>query len=140
MVAPVADFSDGRGLLDTSVVVDLPRLPVTALPAAPAICAITLAELSAGPLVTNDPELRAVRQAQLQRIEAVFDPLPFDLRSAREYGRIAGAVVASGRKARGARSIDLMIAAVALAHGLPLYTRNASDLVGLEDLITIREL
>jgi len=120
--------------------VDLPRLPADALPAAPAICTITLAELSAGPLVTNDPALRAARQAQLQRVESVFDPLPFDLRSAREYGRVAGAVVASGRKARGARSIDLMIAAVALAHDLPLYTRNAGDLVGLEGLILIREV
>ena len=73
---------EGRDLLDTSVVVDLPRLSAAALPAVPAICTISLAELSAGPLVTNDPALRAARQAQLQRIESVFDPLPFDLRSA----------------------------------------------------------
>jgi len=140
VVVETLNFAAGRGLLDTSVVIDLQRLPIEALPAEPAICTITLAELSAGPLVTNDPDRRAARQAQLQRIESVFDPLPFDLRSAREYGRIAGAVVANGRKARGARSVDLLIAAVALAHGLPLYTRNPRDLEGLEHLLEIHEV
>ena len=32
-----------------------------------------------------------------------------------------------------------MIAAIASAHGLPLYTRNAKDLVGLGDLLEIVE-
>ena len=140
MVVETSELEAGRGLLDTSVVIDLHRLPVASLPARPAICTITLAELSAGPLVTDDPGRRAARQAQLQRVESVFDPLPFDLRSAREYGRIAGAIVANGRKARGARSVDLLIAAVALAHDLPLYTRNPRDFAGLECLIELHGL
>lgn len=66
-----------------------------------------------------------------------FDPLPFDGDSARAYGRIYAAIVATGRKARGPRAVDLLIAATAMAANLPLYTRNADDFRGLDDLLTI---
>ena len=114
----------GRGLLDTSVVIDLERIDPSSLPAEVAVSALTLAELAAGPHATTDPEERARRQDRLQRAEATFSPLPFDAKAARAYGRIYAAVAAQGRKARGRRAVDLLIAATALAEGLPLYTRN----------------
>jgi predicted nucleic acid-binding protein len=132
----VAD-GHAKGLLDTSVVIDLDRLAGADLPAEVAISAITLAELAAGPHATRDPEERAARQERLQRVEATFDPLPFDDHAARAYGRIYAAVVAGGRKARGARALDLQIASIALANGLPLYTRNPQDLRAAEHLIEI---
>lgn len=126
-----------RGVLDTSVVVDLDTLDRDRLPRELAISAITLAELAAGPHAAGTPAERARRQEHLQRTEAMFDPLPFDLAAARAYGRICSVVFAAGGTAQGARAVDLLIAATALAHGLPLVTRNSSDLRGLEDLVEV---
>ena len=126
-----------RGLLDTSVVIDLEQIEPERLPVLIAVSALTFAELSAGPHATDDAAERARRQDRLQRAEAAFDPLPFDLAAARSYGRVYAAVVAQGRKARGARAVDLMIAAVALANELPLCTRNPVDLRGLDDLVEV---
>jgi predicted nucleic acid-binding protein len=126
-----------RGILDTSVVIDLERLDPSALPREVAITAITMAELAAGPHATGDAAERARRQDRLQRAEAAFDPIPFDAVAARAYGRIYAAVAARDRKARGARAVDLLIAAVAAAAGLPLCTRNPQDFAGLDDLVTV---
>lgn len=126
-----------RGLLDTSVVVDLEHVPADALPREVAISALTLAELAAGPHATADPGERARRQDRLQRVEATFDPLPFDDEAARAYGRVYAAVIARGRKARGPRAVDLLIAATACAEGLPLCTRNGKDFQGLTDLVEV---
>jgi predicted nucleic acid-binding protein len=127
-------------LLDTSVVIDLERIDATSLPAEVAVSALTMAELAAGPHATTDPEERARRQERLQRAEATFAPLPFDANAARAYGRIYAAVAAEGRKARGRRAIDLLIAATAVAEGLPLYTRNPDDFRGLTGLLDVRAL
>jgi predicted nucleic acid-binding protein len=124
-------------VLDTSVVIDLDRLVSTQLAVEVSVSALTMAELAAGPHAASSPDERARRQDRLQRAEAVFDALPFDGDAARAYGRIFAAVVAAGRKARGARSVDLLIAATALAAGLPLYTRNGDDFRALEDLLEI---
>jgi len=130
-------LSAPRGLLDTGAVIALPTLFVkSALPEQPLICAITLAELSVGPLVATNAAERAARQAVLQQAEADFDPLPFDDRSARAFGRVASAMHRRGRKVR-ARSYDAMIAAVAIANDLPLYTGNPSDFVGIDGLTVI---
>ena len=126
-----------RGLIDTSVVIDLQELDPGDLPIEVAVSAITMAELAAGPHATEDAEERGRRQDRLQRAEAAFDPLPFDGEAARAYGRIYAAVSAAGRKARGARAVDLLIAAVALALELPLYTRNTEDFRGLEDVVDV---
>jgi predicted nucleic acid-binding protein len=126
-----------RGLLDTSVVIDIGLLDSSQLPSEVAVSAVTMAELAAGPHATTDPEERGRRQDLLQRAEAAFDPLPFDTDAARAYGRIFSAVMATGRKARGARAVDLLIAATALAAGLPLYTRNGDDFQALDDLIEV---
>jgi predicted nucleic acid-binding protein len=126
-----------RGILDTSVIIDLDVLDPTQLPAEVAVSTLTMAELAAGPHATNDPDERARRQDRLQRAEAAFDPLPFDADAARAYGRVYAAVASKGRKARGARAVDLLIAATACAAGLPLYTRNGADFEVLEDLLDV---
>ncbi len=126
-----------RGIIDTSVVIDLEVIDAGQLPVELAVTAITMAELAAGPHATNDSAEQARRQDRLQRAEAAFDPLPFDGEAARAYGRIYASVVSAGRKARGARAVDLLIAATACAAGLPLYTRNAADLRAVEDLVQV---
>lgn len=129
-----------KGLLDTSVIIDLESIDPELLPHEVAISTITMAELSAGPHATADVEERARRQARAQFIEASLAPIPFDADCARAYGLVFAAVAAAGRKPRGARAIDLMIAATSLSQGLPLYTRNPTDFVGLEGLISIVSL
>ena len=124
-------------MLDTSVVVDLDGLDPERLPIEIAVSAITMAELSAGPHAAADVEERARRQDRLQRTEATFEPLPFDAEAARSYGQIYAAVLAAGRKARGARAVDLLIAATAHAAQLPLYTRNPSDFKALDQLVEV---
>jgi len=124
-------------LVDTSVIIDLDRIPLAALPVEMTISAMTLAELAAGPHATNDPKERAQRQERLQYVEATFEPLPVNAYVARAYGKVYAAVADSGRKARGRRSIDLLIAATAVAEGLPLYTRNAEDFSGLAALLDV---
>jgi len=118
------------------VVIDLEQLEADQLPIELAVSAIT-AELAAGPHATGDANERARRHDRLQRAEAVFDSLPFDGETARAYGRIYAAEVASGRKARGTRASDLLIAATACAAGLPIYTRNPDDFQSLEGLIEV---
>lgn len=128
-----------RALLDTSVVIDLERMAVDALPRQMAVSAVTMAELAAGPAAATEQAERARRQDRLQRAEATFDPLPLDIEAARAYGRVYAAVQAQGRNPR-RRFADLLIAATALANGLPVLTRNAADFVGLEDLIQVAEV
>jgi predicted nucleic acid-binding protein len=129
-----------RGILDTSVVIDLEHVLAADLPIEVAVSAITMAELAAGPHATADVDERARRQDRLQRAEAAFDPLPFDSDCARAYGRVYAAVAGSGRKARGARAVDLLIAATACAADLPLYTRNGDDFEALGELIRVVQL
>lgn len=122
------------GVLDTNVVILLPRITDPAvLPAEPAVTAITLAELSVGPLVADTDAERANRQAQLQQAESDFDPIPFDAAAARAFGRVAADLRGAGRKAT-ARAYDALIAATAIANGLPLYTTNPEDYVPIAEL------
>jgi hypothetical protein len=125
-----------RGLLDTSVVIDHDLIDPQRLPDESAIAAITLAELAAGPHATEDEGERARRQDRLQWAVATWDPLPFDAAAARAYGRVYAAIRAAGRSRRN-RLADLLIAATASASGLPLYTRNPSDLTALEGVVEI---
>lgn len=133
----MADPRHPKGLIDTSVVIDMERIDPADLPIEIAISAITLAELAAGPHATTDPGERARRQDRLQRAEATFDPLPVDANVARAFGRVYAAVAAAGRKARGRRAFDLVIAATAVASNLPLYTRNPGDFAGMSDLLEV---
>ena len=120
--------------MDTSTVILLARIEDPAvLPDEPMITAVTLAELSVGPLVTDDEEERAARQAHVQQAEADFDPLPFDAGAARAFGGVAASLRRAGRKTK-ARAYDAMIAAIAIANDLPLYTCNPSDFAGIDGL------
>ena len=126
-----------RGLIDTSVVIDLDSIDPADLPVEVAVSAITMAELAAGPHATTDPAERARRQDRLQRAEATFEPMPVDADVARAYGRVYAAVGAAGRKARGRRAVDLLIAATAVAANLPLYTRNPDDFAALSEILEV---
>lgn len=125
-----------HGLLDTNILILRRRIDHSQLPDVVSISAVTLAELSAGPHHTDDARERARRLDVLQRTEAEFDALPFDTESARVFGSISAAVRAVGRGTR-RRIADLMIASVAAANRLPLYTTNPDDFAGLDDLVTV---
>jgi predicted nucleic acid-binding protein len=133
----VADEAVARGLIDASVLIDIENVTPDTLPAEMSIAAVTLAELAAGPHATEDATERARRQERLQRAEATFEAIPFDAAAARAYGRVYAEVAAAGRKARGRRALDLLIAATALSAELTLYTRNPSDFEGLDALIDV---
>jgi tRNA(fMet)-specific endonuclease VapC len=127
-----------RGLLDTSTLILLGRVTnIATLPDEPLISSVTLAELSVGPLVATTDEERAARQAHLQLAESDFQPLPFDDAAARAFGSVAASLRASERKPS-ARSYDAMIAAIAIANDLPLYTCNPRDFAGIPALTVIR--
>lgn len=123
----------GRGLLDTSVLIAEGVAPLQGLLA---ISAVSLAELHFGVLVARTPDVRAERLRRLTLLSKRFDALPFDDAVAASYGRLAAAVVESGRQPR-RRALDLMIAATAHAHGATLYTRNPDDFMGLEGLLNV---
>ncbi len=126
------------GLADTSSIIDWDNpAVVAALPDTVTISTITLAELAAGSYLARDPLERARRPTRLQQVEALFDPLPFDLVAARSFGQIVAAVTATGRSHR-SRLAKLLIAAVAHANHLPPSTRNPQDFAGLSLLITAR--
>jgi predicted nucleic acid-binding protein len=125
--------STERGILDTSVVI---AADVAPLPGMLAVSAITLAELQFGVLVAKSPNVRAERLRRLSLLQQHFDALPVDEAVAVSYGRLASAVVDSGRQPR-RRVMDLLIAATAHAHGARLFTRNPADFAGLEDLVDI---
>lgn len=131
-----------QGLLDTNIMILRRSIDPAELPAEMAISTITLAELSAGPHQVragqgyDEHAERARRMDILQRAENEFDPIPFDIEAARTYGRICAAVVAAGRTPR-RRIADLMIASIAVAEELPLFTTNADDFKGLESLLTV---
>jgi tRNA(fMet)-specific endonuclease VapC len=126
-----------RGVLDTSTVILLRSItdPST-LPKQPLITAVTLAELSVGPLVATNEQERAARQAHLQQAEADFDPLPFDAEAARAFGQVAASLRRSGRKVA-ARSYDAMIAATAISNDLAVHTCNPAHFEGIDGLTVI---
>jgi hypothetical protein len=124
-----------RALLDTSVVIDYPAGAVAAHASTGAVSAITLAELAYG-LHTADPLLNAAREQRYHWITHTFDPIPFDTHAARIYGALCATVRSAGRDPK-PRRFDLLIAAVAVALGVPLITRNEADFTGIHDSLTI---
>lgn len=125
-----------RGVLDTSILI---ATDVTPIPGELAISVASLAELQFGVLIAKTAEARALRLARLSAIQRRFNPLPIDEAVADSYARLAARVVEVGRQSR-ARVMDLLIAATAHAHGAAVYTRNADDLAGIEDLVMIRRI
>lgn len=134
-----------QGMLDTNILILRRWISPAELPDEMAVSAVTLAELSAGPheVRGNDDQdtydeydERARRVEILQRAESEFDPVPFGAAAARAYGRVTAAVIAAGRRPR-RRIADLMIAATAIAEGLPLFTTNPGDYIGLGTLVRV---
>lgn len=125
-----------KSVLDTSVLIADSLNPIDG---DIAISMISIAELQFGVLVAPDDERRATRLARLSSILRAFEPLPVDAKVAASYGQLAAATHRAGRKAT-ARSLDLMIAATAHAHGARLITSNIDDARHLEGLIEIVEV
>jgi predicted nucleic acid-binding protein len=136
MSSAEAPTPNRRGLLDTNIVIHWPGLGLDALPAEAAITTITIAELSAGVHAASTGPERAARLELLQRVESTFEPFAFDIAAARAYGRIVAAVSQVGRSPR-SRVADQMIAAIAVANGLPLYTTDTSDYLGMHDVVSV---
>ena len=124
------------GVLDTSVIIDLDRLDSKSLPPVVAVPTIALAELAAGVHATDDPVVRAERMNRLHKVSLQFEPLPFDEAASQQYGTMVAHVIAAGRNPR-PRRMDLLIAATAGSHRLPLYTRNPNDFIGLEKAVSV---
>ena len=135
----IARVRHKRGILDIRTVILLPRIGSPEfLPEEPLLTVVTLAEFTVGPLVATSDEERAARQAHRQQAESDFEPIPFVANAARAFGQVAASLRRSGRKTS-ARSYDAMIAAIAIANELPLYTCNSSDfsdIAGL-DLVVV---
>jgi predicted nucleic acid-binding protein len=121
-----------RALLDTSVLIGAESPGELE----GAISVASLAELHFGVLVAGDDEARALRAQRLGVIEATFDPLPVDTAVAREWGRLAAAVSTRGGQPR-RRQNDLVIAATANVHGVPLLTHNIKDFQIVSDLVNV---
>ncbi len=130
MSTPASSY---RAVLDTSVLIATDIAPI---PGVLAISAVSLAELQFGVLIAKDAAVRAERLRRLSLLQKIFDALPVDDAVAISYGRLAAAVVDSGRQPR-RRAMDLLIAATAHAHGARLYTRNIDDFAGLEEHLDI---
>lgn len=124
------------GVLDTCTYIDLATIESEALPATPVLTAVTMAELHQGVAMAKDGNTRAARTEKLNAAVSEFEPLPFDEEAAARYGTFVANVLAAGRDPR-PRRMDLMIAATASVHELPLYTRNAGDFTGLRETVTI---
>lgn len=129
-------MTDSIGLLDTNTVILLGRIEPADLPDKPLLSTITLGELSVGPLIATDEEVRAVRLAHLQQAETDYESLPFDAAAARAFGQVSASMRRAGRTSA-ARAYDAMIAAVALANDLPLYTCNPADFEGIDGLTVV---
>ncbi|ANZ42995.1 twitching motility protein PilT [Lentzea guizhouensis] len=127
------------GVLDTCVYIDLGLLDPADLPAMPELTAVTVAELHQGVAMAGDAASRAARTEKLGAAIVDFEPLPFDGQAAARYGTLVALTMAANRNPKPRRT-DLMIAAVASSRGLPLYTRNAEDFKGLDDMVTIIEV
>ncbi|MGW4246569.1 type II toxin-antitoxin system VapC family toxin [Nocardia sp. NPDC004722] len=125
-----------EGLLDTCVLIDIDLIDEDRLPIRPRISTITLAELGLGIALASTPQALALRTERLLAIEHGFDALPFCTAAARRFTSMTKLVVASGRSPK-PRRMDLMIAAIASANDLPLFTRNADDFKGLDPLLTV---
>ncbi|MFC9892571.1 type II toxin-antitoxin system VapC family toxin [Nocardia sp. NPDC127579] len=127
------------GVLDTCAYIDLDLLDPEVLPMVPEITAITMAELHQGVAMAKTASARAARTERLGAAMVDFEPLPFDADAATRYGSLVGLTLQANRDPR-PRRMDLLIAAIASARRLPLYTRNGVDFRGLEDLVEIVEL
>lgn len=124
------------GVLDTCTYIDLALLDPKCLPEVPELTSITLAELHQGVALAKDNHARATRTEKLAAALVEFEPLSFDGESAARFATMVSMTLAAGRNPK-PRRMDLMIAAIASARGMPLFTRNVRDFTGLEDVLTV---
>lgn len=136
MIRTHADSPGDVGLVDTNILIHWDRLDSGLLPQQIAVSAITIAELAAGVHAATDGMERARRVELLQRVESAFEPIPFGVEAARAYGAVAAAVREFGRSPR-SRVADQMIAAIAAASQLRLYTTNPADFEGMEPVVEV---
>ncbi len=85
------------------------------------LCTVVLAELLYGALRSRDVKKNL---ADVWNFVAWFPSLPFNSASAQEYATIRADLAAKGTPIG---PNDLMIAAIALAHGLTLVTHNTVE-------------
>jgi predicted nucleic acid-binding protein len=125
-----------QSVLDTSVLIGstLDRLEGEFT-----ISVVSIAELQFGVLIASSEPQRAHRLARLSAINRIFEPLPVDSSVAASYAEIAAATHRVKRKSS-ARSLDLMIAATAHAHGARLVTANIKDVKHLDHILEIVEV
>ncbi|WP_158852046.1 type II toxin-antitoxin system VapC family toxin [Saccharothrix deserti] len=127
------------GVLDTCTYIDLGLLDPAVLPEVPELTVITLAELHRGVAMAKDAAARAVRTEKLGAAIVEFEPLPFDGQAAARFGTLVALTLEANREPK-PRRLDLMIAAIASARGMPLYTRNAKDFAGLDGMVQVVEV
>lgn len=126
-----------RGLLDTNVFIAQEsgrQLELDALPDQSYVSVVTLAELEAGVLAAHDTETRHRRLATVQAVAALV-PLTVDAAAASHWARLRVLLHENGRRLN---VNDLWIAAVALAHDLPIVSQDADfDVLAELGLITV---
>jgi tRNA(fMet)-specific endonuclease VapC len=115
-------------LIDSSILIDaergsldLEQLLAKAGDTELAISSVTASELLHGIYRASKKTQRARREVYVERLLEVWPVLPFDLTAARLHARLWAELAAKGISI-GAH--DLMIAAIALANGLALVTRD----------------
>ncbi|WP_100445256.1 type II toxin-antitoxin system VapC family toxin [Glycomyces xiaoerkulensis] len=128
--------TEPRGVLDTCVYIDLQDVELDLLPDVPELTAVTMTELHQGIAMARSSSQRAVRLEKLSAAVADFEPLPYDGEAASRFGTLAALVLSQGRSPK-PRQMDLMIAAIASVHEIPLYTRNPDDFLGLESTLRV---
>jgi tRNA(fMet)-specific endonuclease VapC len=129
-------------LIDSSALISLERrgLPPDSIhrivPAeSAAIASITASELLAGIHRARPSERRLRREAFVETVLVILPVLPFDLLVARVHARVGAELLAVGQPID---SNDLLIAATALAYGLPVMTENVRDFERVPGLVVHR--
>jgi predicted nucleic acid-binding protein len=124
--------SEREGFLDTCTVVHLEALAED-LPAVAHVSEVTMCELEAGVATAQTDELRSARRARLDAIRRIAIVHPLDADCSRAFAQVAADLRLHGRKVS-ARSYDALIAATAIANGLPLFTTNPGDFQHIDGL------
>ena len=112
------------GLLDTGVFIaqEVAR-PLGALPDRVAVSVISLGELELGVLAAADADTRA-RRADTLALARAADPIPVSEAVMTAWSHLVDACRRAGIH-RTVRLTDALIAATAIAHGLPVVTQDA---------------
>lgn len=119
------------GLIDTSVIIGFERRGhqdrlISELVAGEqlVVASITASELLAGVERASSASHRQQRLAFVEAVLRLVPVMPFDLHAARVHARVQAHLLSVGQQI-GAN--DLLIAATALAHGMPILTENLRD-------------